>query len=62
MFRDDYVDPDSDIPVVHFSYLLRTIVPVSIVDESAIQSSSLDAQMVFMNEVNVKLLTRYCDG
>ncbi|XP_053409061.1 uncharacterized protein LOC123561568 isoform X2 [Mercenaria mercenaria] len=39
MFREDYVDTWSDMPSVHFSYLLKNVIPIKVVDKAAIIQS-----------------------
>jgi hypothetical protein len=39
MFREDYIDIWSDMPSAHFSYLLKRIIPIKILDTAAVISS-----------------------
>ena len=41
MFEEDYIDPWSDLPLAHFSYLLKKIVPISCLETASYLSTTL---------------------
>ncbi|XP_053372890.1 uncharacterized protein LOC123561569 [Mercenaria mercenaria] len=44
MFREDYIDTWSDLPSAHFSFLLKNVIPVKVVNTAAIvQSQRMDS-------------------
>ncbi|KAL4228671.1 hypothetical protein ACF0H5_011716 [Mactra antiquata] len=49
MFQDDYVDPTSQFPVSHFSFLLKTVIPIKYVEAAARFSSDVMDKLMINN-------------
>lgn len=49
MFREDYIDTLSDMPMVHFSYLLKNVIPIKVVNTASIVSSRFVDNMAKFN-------------
>lgn len=62
VFKVDYIDPSSDLPTLHLSFLLKIIIPESIVRLSAISSASASKSQMIFSTSQVTFLNKYVKG
>lgn len=65
MFREDYIDMWSDMPSVHFSYLLKRIIPIKVLDTAAVILSQYIDRANEQNKVRINIIFKdqiECNG
>jgi len=52
MFKEDHIDAWSDMPVAHFSFLLKTLIPTTVLEYAVSDSSVMNESLTLRSNNN----------